>query len=96
MVTGYSDWDSWVTQSQHEPHGYVHLWIGGLLNCDDTLDTLTHLVGKDNADLIMLIAMSRKTFWERGFFECKGSAAEGTSVEEVRVCVCACVNISRD
>ena len=89
MVTDYHDWNSWVCDSQHAPHGYVHVWIGGMLNCDDTLNALASLVGKDNADSIKLSAMNRKSYWQKEMFECKGSAAEDTPVEEV--CVCECV-----
>ena len=87
QVVDYHDWYSWVCDSQHSPHGYVHVWIGGMLNCDDTINTLTDLVGKDNADAIKKSAMNRKSYWQKGMFECKGSADADTTVEEVRVFV---------
>jgi len=89
MVTDYHDWYSWVCDCQHAPHGYVHVWIGGMLNCDDTLSTLTDLVGRENAESIKISAMNRKNYWQMGMFECKGSANADTPVEEV----CRCLRV---
>jgi len=81
----------WSCESQHAPHGYVHVWIGGMLNCDDTMTTLTELVGRDNAVAIKKGSMNRKSYWQNGMFECKGSADADVPVEEVCVCVvCIC------
>lgn len=80
----YSDWYGWVCESQHAPHGYVHVWIGGMLNCEETFSTLTSLVGKENTNLLKFSAMNRKGFWQGGFFECQGAAEADLSVDEVR------------
>lgn len=88
LVTEYPDWYGWVCESQHAPHGYVHVWIGGMLNCDETMTNLSELVGKENADLLKLNSMNRKSYWQEGYFECQGHAEIDVSVGEVRLCVC--------
>eukprot|EP00752_Nemacystus_decipiens_P002258 g2139.t1 len=83
LVTEYPDWYGWVCESQHAPHGYVHVWIGGMLNCHETITNLSELVGKENADLIKM-SMNRKSYWQEGYFECQGNAdIDTTSVDEV-------------
>ena len=29
----HSDFYSWVWKSMYDPHGPVHLWLGGLMDC---------------------------------------------------------------
>lgn len=85
LVTEYPDWYGWVCESQHAPHGYVHVWIGGMINCHETITNLSALVGKENADLIKM-SMNRKSYWQEGYFECEGNAdIDEKSVDEVRV-----------
>lgn len=95
LVTDYPDWYGWVCESQHSPHGYVHVWIGGMLNCEETLTNLSDLVGKENADLIKLNSMNRKTYWQEGFFECEGHAEDDVSVDEVRVSLNCCLSAEK-
>ncbi|CAM9655020.1 unnamed protein product [Pylaiella littoralis] len=83
LVTDYSDWYGWVYESQHAPHGFVHVWIGGMLNCEETLTTLTSLVGKENTDSLKLSALNRKAFWDGEYFECEGAADADVSVDEI-------------
>ena len=75
MVTEYEDFASWVWESMYAPHGPVHTWIGGVLNCEDTIETVSALVGEENADALALYAFDqRKNFWRDGYFACEGRA----------------------
>lgn len=86
MLTEYSDFYNWVWDSMYAPHGPVHTWIGGVLNCDDTVATVTSLVGADNADALALYAFDqRKNFWRDGFFACEGLATNGQTEDDVRM-----------
>lgn len=95
LVTGYTDFYSWVWESLYAPHGPVHTWIGGVLNCEDTVSSVSDLVGQDNADSLALYAFDqRKNFWRDEYFECQGSAAtvseSADKVCECGGCVCGC------
>lgn len=92
LVTGYTDFYSWVWESLYAPHGPVHTWIGGVLNCEDTVSSVSNLVGQDNADSLALYAFDqRKNFWRDEFFECQGSAGTvSESADKVCGCVCRC------
>lgn len=105
LVTDYPDFYSWVWESMYLPHGPVHTWIGGVLNCEDTIDRLSNLIGRENTDLLHLCQFGqRKALWQDGFFECEGSVpTDGVSEEDVRIyiyiyicmyiCVPVCVSL---
>lgn len=86
LLTDYTDFYSWVWKSMYSPHGTVHTWIGGILNCEDTLGAISALVGKENAKSLALNTFDqRKNFWIEGYFECNGYAASaGEPTDEVR------------
>ena len=84
LVTGYSSYYGWVCESAHTPHGNVHIWIGGMLNCDETITNLSDLVGKENADLLKASAMNRKGYWREEMYQCEGLAEEGMPLKQVR------------
>lgn len=97
LVTEYDTWYGWVCESAHTPHGNVHIWIGGMLNCDQTIGNLSDLVGKENADLLKANAINRKGYWREELYQCEGFADEDMPLEEVRVRVGAlvCVYVYR-
>lgn len=84
LVTDYPTWYGWVCESAHTPHGNVHIWIGGMLNCDKTIGNLSNLVGKENADLLKEKAMNRKGYWREELYQCEGVADADMPLEEVR------------
>lgn len=47
LVTEYGDFNSWMWDSLHDPHGPVHMWLGGNLDCKETYDKIGALIGKD-------------------------------------------------
>ncbi|CBJ25520.1 ortho-aminophenol oxidase [Ectocarpus siliculosus] len=84
LVMDYDDFYSWVSKSMYSPHGPVHTWIGGVLNCEDTISSVSSLVGEKNANSLSLKTFDqRKNLWRDGFFECEGSAAVGTPADEL-------------
>ncbi|CAM9863802.1 unnamed protein product [Pylaiella littoralis] len=85
LVVDNPDWYSWGWTVLNSPHGPVHSWIGGMLNCEDTLGRLNTLVGKEATDKLGVYGLAHaKTFWIDGFFECEGSVpTEGVSEIEV-------------
>lgn len=92
LVTDYPDFLSWSWDSMYLPHGPVHSWIGGVVNCEDTVNRLTNLIGKENTDSLGLYEFDqRKGFWIDGYFECDGSAPDSASEEDVGINVCVSV-----
>ncbi|CAM9778398.1 unnamed protein product, partial [Sphacelaria rigidula] len=45
LTIDYTDFYSWVWTSLYSPHGPVHVWLGGVLDCSETYAKLTKLVG---------------------------------------------------
>ncbi|CAN0234756.1 unnamed protein product [Pylaiella littoralis] len=85
LVKDNPDWYSFGMTVLGDPHGPVHSWIGGMLNCEDTLGRLNTLVGKEATDALGVYALAqRKKFWRNGFFECEGSV-ETDGVSEIEV-----------
>lgn len=78
-TTYYDDGD------RYDPHGAVHIWIGGVVDCEDTYSVnIQELVGKDTArDLAMLAFVHRKDMFRDGVFSCEGSVAVTESPSEV-------------
>lgn len=76
MVTNYADFYSWVWQSLYEPHGPVHIFIGGVVDCEDTYAQIANLVGKyASSQLALLSFVHRKNMYRSGIFKCEGTAA---------------------
>eukprot|EP00903_Cladosiphon_okamuranus_P021957 g20189.t1 len=85
LVTSYPDFFSWVWEGQYAPHGPVHTWIGGVLNCEDTIGAVSALVGEENADALALYTFDlRKNLWRGEIFECEGHTADvGEPIDEL-------------
>lgn len=85
LATGYSDFYSWVWQSLYDPHGPVHIWVGGVLDCEKTYERIEGLVGKMAASqLAEQSFIHRKNLYRDGIFKCDGRADVAQSSEEVR------------
>lgn len=86
LVTMYSSFYDWVWDSMYSPHGPVHTWIGGVLNCEETIMSVGSLIGVDNAYSLALSAFdNRKDFWFEGYFKCDGTGGNlGESAAMVR------------
>lgn len=72
-------------RDRYDPHGAVHIWIGGVVDCEDTYAVnIQELVGEDTArDLAMLAFVHRKDMFRDGIFSCEGSVAVTESPAEV-------------
>lgn len=92
LTTSYSDYYSWVWDSLYDPHGPVHVWLGGVMDCDDTYSKVASLVGVDiAADLAYYAFVHRKNLFRSGYFQCTGTAGVDESPDSVRGSGCACV-----
>lgn len=88
MVTSYTDFYSWVWYSLYDPHGPVHIWIGGVLDCEDTYEEIASLVGPEIAEELALYSfIHRKNLFRQGLFYCEGTASVDQTPSEVRLVV---------
>ena len=85
LATKHEEFTSWVWKSQGAPHGPVHVWIGGVFNCDEAMATISALIGSENADALQLYVFDwRKTLWIDGYFSCEGRATAHQTEDDVR------------
>lgn len=85
LATSFSDFYSWVWQSMFDPHGPVHIWIGGVMDCEETYQKIETLVGSSAADTLATYSfVHRKNLYRDGLFKCEGTAKIDESPEEVR------------
>lgn len=85
LATEYSDFYSYVWESLYDPHGPVHIWIGGVLDCEDTYSKIRELVGEYNAGVLAMYSfVHRKNLYREGFFSCEGTAEVSDKPDEVR------------
>ena len=88
LATSYPDFYSWVWASLYDPHGPIHIWIGGVLDCADTYVKISKLVGHETArNLVPLSFVHRKDMFRSGFFSCEGSVEITEQAQEVKNCV---------
>ncbi|CAM9627360.1 unnamed protein product [Pylaiella littoralis] len=85
LVTSFTNFYSWVWESLYDPHGAVHIWIGGVLDCEETYaGDVGELVGTDTAsDLAMLAFVHRKDMFRAGIFSCEGKAPVSETPDDV-------------
>lgn len=84
LVTAYRDFYSWVWYSLYDPHGPVHVWLGGILDCESTYTKISKLVGKDVAvKLTYLAFIHRKNLYRSGIFKCSSSVDVSEAPDEV-------------
>lgn len=89
LTTSYTDYYSWVWDSLYDPHGPVHVWLGGVLDCDETYSKIGDLVGVDiAADLAYYAFVHRKNLFRSGYFQCTGTAGVDESPDSVRMGGC--------
>lgn len=56
-----------------DPHGPIHLWLGGVMDCESMYNKIGTLVGADIAAILAFLAVAyrRESFCE-GNWRCKG------------------------
>lgn len=85
LATSYTDFYSYVWDSLYDPHGPVHIWIGGVLDCEQSYTTIGRLLGEEAAgELAMFSFVHRKNLYREGIFQCSGTATIDQKPEEVR------------
>lgn len=84
LATEYDSFYSYVWQSLYDPHGPVHIWIGGVLDCERSYERIGELVGEYAAgQLAMFSFVHRKNMYRENIFKCEGTAGVNQKPEEV-------------
>lgn len=84
LNTAYTDFYSWVWESLYGPHGPVHVWLGGVMDCDETYDKIAALVGKEiSAELAYFSFVHRKNLFRAGLFKCEALAEVEETPDQV-------------
>lgn len=79
-----SNFFSWSWFSMFRPHGSVHAWLGGMLDCDAMHSKFVDLVGPEIAKNLAYYAFNqRKNLYRSGHFSCEGSAEPNVKPYEV-------------
>lgn len=85
-IVSYDNFNKWAWNIQASPHGPVHLWLGGILDCDDLYNEIAALVGEFIAkELGLLTLYHRKDLFYAGIFKCKGHVEVDVPPSEVRI-----------
>lgn len=72
LNTAYTDFYSWVWESLYGPHGPVHVWLGGVMDCKETYRKIASLLGKEiSAELAYFSFVHRKNLFRSGMFKCE-------------------------
>eukprot|EP00903_Cladosiphon_okamuranus_P016180 g14931.t1 len=75
LATEYDSFYSYVWESLYDPHGPVHIWIGGVLDCERSYAQIGELVGEESAaSLAMFSFVHRKNLYRENIFKCEGTA----------------------
>lgn len=87
LATSYTDFYSWVWESLYDPHGPVHIWIGGVMDCEPTYELIGDLVGEEIASALALYSfLHRKNLYRDGFFTCEGTVSIDEKAADVSFC----------
>ncbi|CAM9834525.1 unnamed protein product [Ascophyllum nodosum] len=74
LITLYDDFYSYVWTSLYDPHGPVHVWLGGVVDCESTFDKIADLTNREVArEMSYYSFIYRKNMWRAGYFKCSGS-----------------------
>lgn len=83
-VSTYSDFYSWAWNIAGLPHGTVHIWLGGVIDCDESYAEISALVGADiTKELLLLTMYHRKQLFCYGLFRCEGVVSTDMKPKEV-------------
>lgn len=80
ITTMYDSFYSWVWKSSYDPHGPVHTWVGGMVDCEVTFMKVEELVGHDIAtSLAALSFIHRKYLYRAKMWKCAGGVTADVS-----------------
>lgn len=88
--TLYDSFYNWVWKSSYEPHGPVHTWLGGMVDCEETLEELEELIGQETATILLSFSfIHRKVLYRNKMWMCQpGVTADvSDSPAEVRIII---------
>ncbi|CAM9612742.1 unnamed protein product [Choristocarpus tenellus] len=96
LTTDYNTFYGWSWYALVDPHGPIHLWIGGILDCQETFNDIANLVGVETTmDLRKLAITHRKTLYRDGLLFCKDDTPQYLDTFEViSHCYCGCLDLS--
>ncbi|CAM9523606.1 unnamed protein product [Laminaria digitata] len=94
LTNDYTDFYSWVWQSLYDPHGPVHVWLGGVMDCDETYLKIAGMLGMEAAaELSQYSFVHRKNLFRAGLFKCSGLAdVDETPGEVLQSGKCGCLD----
>lgn len=76
LTTTNGDFYSWVWDSMGSPHGTIHLWLGGAMDCDSMYNKIGDLVGSDIAEALAYLSVGhRRLLFCGGTWSCVGGKA---------------------
>ena len=85
LVTTNHEFYSWVWGSMGDPHGPIHFWLGGNIDCDTTYNKMANLVGDEIAEMFAFLANGhRKGLFCDKVWGCKRTASVDEKPYEVR------------
>lgn len=85
-ILEFSDFYSWGWNIAGTPHGTVHIWLGGVLDCDDAYEEIASLVGPEvTSELLLLTMFHRKQLFCYGLFRCEGNVSMDVNPQQVTV-----------
>lgn len=75
---------TWVWGSMQHPHGGVHAWLGGVLDCEEMHNDYVKWVGEDLAlQLAYYGFIHRKYLYRSGIFKCSEPADADLTAQQV-------------
>eukprot|EP00903_Cladosiphon_okamuranus_P011690 g10995.t1 len=85
---GYTWW------SQYGPHGPVHVWVGGNVDCKKDMDTVIDIVGEEyRQSMSGFLFVFRKDMFRDTAFKCRGYVEPQVSEEEImKSGTCGCLD----
>ena len=73
LTTTNSDFYSWVWDSMGDAHGTIHLWLGGVMDCESMYNKIGSLVGPDIAATLAFLGVGhRRSLFCEGIWSCEG------------------------
>ncbi|CAM9270816.1 unnamed protein product [Choristocarpus tenellus] len=71
LTTDYNTFYGWSWFSMNDPHSPVHVYLGGLMDCQETYNEIEHMVGRNAAEWLRMLSIThRKTLYRAGFLFC--------------------------
>ncbi|CAM9151095.1 unnamed protein product [Choristocarpus tenellus] len=98
LLSLYRNFYSWVWDSMYDPHGSVHIWIGGVLDCKKNFAYIADITDEEVAETLAELAfIHRKNLFRDNIFKCEGHPPADASPQEVMERgYCGCLGYNLD